>query len=307
MAEIVSQFNSGTITREQYWIAMKDFHSVLQQYQAHLVGSELSSIEILAEELNVVTKNGLKFVWRPDDLRSAPNILVAYGELDPAESKFLLAAANGCRVIFDVGANVGYYAAQFSKRMAEDGIVYAFEPVPETYQTLIKNVELNCLKQKIKTFQLGLGQAPDQAKIFLPGFSGSAAASLMNLHPEEDSREVTVKIETLDNLFSQSGLDRLDLIKMDIEGAELMALKGGLKTIEKHKPVLFIELLRKWSKPFGYHPNEVIALLSGLGYQCWTFDNDRMMPFQSMDENTAQTNFMFIQPQRHQAPNTLVK
>jgi hypothetical protein len=54
------------------------------------------------------------------------------------------------------------------------------------------------------------------------------------------------------------------LIKADVEGAELLVVQGGLQTIAKYRPLIFLELLRKRSKPFGYHPNDVIQLLASI-------------------------------------------
>jgi hypothetical protein len=122
---------------------------------------------------------------------------------------------------------------------------------------------------------------------------------MRDLHPDEDSVKVEAQVGTLDDYFADAGLDTLDLVKVDVEGAELLVLKGGMKTIGEHRPILFLELLRKWSKPFGYHPNDVIALLGGLGYGCYTHDEGRLVRFASMTDESVQTNFFFANPERH--------
>ena len=84
-----------------------------------------------------------------------------------------------------------------------------------------------------------------------------------------------------------------------MEGAELLVLQGGIASIERFKPLLFLELLRKWSKPFGYHPNDVISVLAEIGYRCYTFDAHTLVPVPRITDETVQTNFFFADPDRH--------
>ena len=86
----------------------------------------------------------------------------------------------------------------------------------------------------------------------------------------------------------------MDFIKCDVEGAELFVFQGGVATIRTQQPVIFTEMLRKWSAAFGYHPNDIIALLADAGYHCFTVHDGRLTPFLTMDETTVETNFFFF-------------
>jgi FkbM family methyltransferase len=238
-------------------------------------------------------------VWNPEDLRTAPNVLVNTGLYEPVESAALMTAAAGAGVVFDIGANVGYYSLHWASRLSPGGKVHAFEPVPSTYEKLIRNIALNGLDDVVRPNAMGIGDEAKAVTIYLPDFSGSGAASLADLHPEETSVRIDAQIDTLDNYFQRSRLTRLDMAKVDVEGAELFVVKGGLKTISTHKPLLFMELLRKWSKPFGYHPNEVIALLAAMGYRCYSRFGEGLALFDQMSDDTVQTNFFFAHPDRH--------
>src|SRR4029079_11012292 len=116
--------------------------------------------------------------WQPEDLRTAPNVLVDYGVYEPEESPFLLAAGKGAGVIFDIGANAGYYSVHWASRLAPGGSIHAFEPVPSTYARLVRNVDLNKLEGVIRRNNFGLGDVAKTISIFLPEFSGSGAASI---------------------------------------------------------------------------------------------------------------------------------
>jgi FkbM family methyltransferase len=297
---LIAQFQSGQMARMDFWCAMQESHSQLRAYQELIAGTDVDSITIRGDELQIRTRTGILMVWNPEDMGTAPNVLVNHGFYDPMESRYLLEAAAGAHVIFDIGANVGYYSLHWAPHMATGGQVHAFEPVPSTFAWLSRNIALNHLDGVIRANNIGLGAAPQTMSIFVPELTGCGAASFRNLHPDEAWCEVEVKLETLDRYFLASGLNRLELIKADVEGAELLVLQGGSETIAKYRPLIFIELLRKWSKPFGYHPNDVLKLLGEIGYRSYTFDEGRLIPFQVMTEETIQKNFFFAHPEAHQ-------
>jgi hypothetical protein len=63
--------------------------------------------------------------------------------------------------------------------------------------------------------------------------------------------------------------------------------------------MVFTEMLRKWSKRFGYHPNEIIALFQQFGYHCFVLSEGILQPFLEMTEQTVETNFFFLHAERH--------
>lgn len=278
---------------------MQAFHARLRQYQEWIGPTQVKSIQIDANELRVITQEGVAMVWDPEDLRTAPNVLINHGSYEPEESSLLLESARDCAIVFDIGANVGFYSLHWSRRLAKHGAVHAFEPVPRTYSRLARNVALNGLSDVVTVNNLGLSDQTRGDRMFLPNFSGSGAASIINLHPEESSEEVDVRLTTLDKYVSDNQIICLDLMKIDVEGAELMVLRGGMETISQHRPLIFTELLRKWSRAFGYHPNDVIQLLGTMGYGCWAVKHGRLKPFEAMNEQTVETNFFFAHREKH--------
>jgi FkbM family methyltransferase len=298
--DVKQDWLSGSITREDFWLTMQERHLRLREYQALISPGNVAQINITGEELQVVTNDGVKLVWYPEDLRTAPDVLVNTGTYEPEESAALKMAAAEARVIFDVGANIGFYSLNWATALKPGCTIHAFEPVPLTYDRLCRNVELNAFGDKIITSNLALGTAKSVMAMYLPSFSGSSASSLQDLHPEEHSTRVEVSVDTLDDYFLASGHDRLDFMKIDVEGAELLVLQGGLQTLANHKPLMFMELLRKWAKPFGYHPNDVIALLSRQGYRCYSHQNGKLVRFTEMTDESCETNFFFAHPERHQ-------
>ena len=91
----------------------------------------------------------------------------------------------------------------------------------------------------------------------------------------------------------------IDLIKCDVEGAELFVFKGGIETLKKDKPIIFSEMLRKWSKQFGYHPDDIIKLLADIGYHCYGYINDKIEKIDFVTPELETTNFFFFQKTKH--------
>lgn len=150
------------------------------------------------------------------------------------------------------------------------------------------------MDDKVVSENLLLSDKEELVKFYEPISSGSSAASLRNLHPEQDSIIQNIASVRLDDLKSLKNLDYINLIKIDVEGAELEVIKGALEIIKLHTPVIFVELLRKWSKAFGYHPNDVLNLLKDLGYQAYEVNID-LTPIEQIDELTISTNFLLLQ------------
>ena len=297
--ELSNLFRTGKIGREQYWRLMRHQHELLRDYRQIVKDSKIGSILIEEHGLVVQLDNGLKFGWNPEDVRQAVSIAINHGDYETTERQILEVVAEGAEVILDVGANCGWYAIHLQARMAPNGIIYAFEPVPKTHEELKANIKLNNLQDKIKEQNIALSDQSGTAVMYLPSFSGSPAASLRNLHEEEENIEVECKLEQLDEFCHTRGMARIDLIKCDVEGAELLVLRGGKESIKKYRPVLFIEILRKWSHEFGYHPNDILNFLHELGYCCWGIAGTELVPHTEVDERTGATNYLFAITEVH--------
>jgi hypothetical protein len=126
------------------------------------------------------------------------------------------------------------------------------------------------------------------------------ASSMANLREDEDTVMVECEVKKLDDFVSSMlSLKRLDFIKCDVEGAELFVFKGAAETIKKYKPIIFSEMLRKWSKKFGYHPNDIINLFRSIDYECYVINNDKIEKFGYVDDDTIQTNYLFFHKEKH--------
>lgn len=252
------------------------------------------TVEISDEKITLsMGKSGTKYFWRRSDPRTAIACLVTEGEYESLETEILKYFAINSSTFVDVGANVGYYVVELSNFLGAKAEIHAFEPVPESFAQLMSNVELNEISTLTKCHQLAISDSEGSIRLYQPKSSGSSASSARNLHPSEDVEEIDVSTTTLDIYIESQKLTTFDLLKIDVEGAELFVIRGALNSIKQFKPVIFAELLRKWSAHFNYHPNEVLRLLLPLGYKCFAV-SPSFPEILEIDEKTVETNFIFI-------------
>jgi FkbM family methyltransferase len=139
-------------------------------------------------------------------------------------------------VIVDVGANIGNHSIYWAK-IHNAKRVYSFEPVPLTYEILCENVRINGLEQIVITHRLGLGDRDDSAEITNFPVDNIGAARIG--YAKNSHTATGLKITRLDNL--DLGEDRIDFVKIDVEGFERQTLAGMENTLRKHMPAVLIE------------------------------------------------------------------
>jgi FkbM family methyltransferase len=294
IADMKDARDGGRLNRNTFWRQGSERAALLRELQPAVGRGIVEAIEVNANELQLRLASGARFVWDPEDVRTAPNIALLDGAYEPQELAVLSRLARNSKIIIDVGANIGWYAIQLSRIAGEATRVFCFEPVPSTRARLARNVELNGLEQRIRIFDFGLGDKAGTVEFFLPAISGSVAASARNLHPEEQTVRLSVRLEPLDDVAAREQIERVDLIKCDVEGAELQVLRGARRIIERDNPVIFLEMLRKWSRHFDYHPNDIIQLLRQSGYRCWAVGDGPVREIDAVGEDTRETNYLFL-------------
>lgn len=142
----------------------------------------------------------------------------------------------------DVGANIGAITFALADSVGEDGKVYAFEPGPQIYSRLIANIGLNSFVKRI-IIPLNLGISNVVTELYWaedPGYLGNAG---FLVDKEKWTNGVMVSVTTLDIFFKDylENNNRIDFIKIDVEGLEYEVILGAEKIIEQFKPIIFYE------------------------------------------------------------------
>jgi FkbM family methyltransferase len=173
-------------------------------------------------------------------------------------------------VVLDVGANYGEFTVLFSNIVGPRGVVHAFEPVPPTFLALKERITSECKYKNVVLNNIGLSDANGAFDIHVP--SGDFGQASLRRHQVASWRKGTEEVyscqlRTLDDYVQENEIRTVNVVKLDVEGAELLMLKGGKTFLTKVKPVLHLEFYREWTKGFGYSGRELVGFLRSLGYQ----------------------------------------
>ena len=161
---------------------------------------------------------------------------------DPYENKFVFLEEGD--IVIDAGANLGIFSIFAAKKIGLNGKVFAFEPVKEIRNLLIESIKFNNI-QNIKVEPYALGKTDKNLIFFLDPKRPEANSGFFN----RGGRKETVEQITLDKFVEKNNIERVDFIKVDIEGMERNFLKGAKNTIKKFKPKIAICIYHRPDDP----------------------------------------------------------
>lgn len=183
------------------------------------------------------------------------------GYYEHAVSSVIRSVVRRGDVCLDVGANLGWYTTLLQQLSGPDGTVHAFEPVPRIYASLEKNVALIDDSSNVHINNFALGDVPGKVEMHLFAGLPNGHTSISTMG-RTDYTTIESPIVTLDSYIEAKQVGCVDFIKVDIEGAELMFLKGAEKLFEqKIPPIWMIEMALGTTKGFGYLPDDLLVFL----------------------------------------------
>jgi FkbM family methyltransferase len=226
---------------------------------------------------------GLEFEWHEqlelmlyigNDLSRA---LFVEGCFDPNEFAFLEKFLQPGMVVVDAGANEGLYSLFAAKHGA--GLVLAFEPSAREQVRLKANIDRNALTN-VTVCGIALGDRDVEAVLHIAtsvnaGQNTLGAFAYPGISLLRDER---VEVRTLDGIFAEKCLKRLDLLKMDVEGAETGLIKGADAVIRLHRPVLLLEVSDAALRNQSSSRDELLTVISSLDYVFYVFDERTGLP-----------------------------
>ncbi len=233
-------------------------------------------------------------VWE-NEKRIAPFEFLNFGGYEPTYSKTMFQLLEGCSCVFDIGANIGWFSIHFAKILGPQAAIYAFEPIPSTFEKLATNIKLNAISS-IHPINIGFSDHKKRAVFFVDPEESTSASERVTT--ETEKIEISCDLEKLDDFVSYKNLC-VDFIKCDVEGGELFVFLGAQRTLASQRPIICTEMLRKWSRAFNYHPNQIIQLLSSKGYECFTPETNGLKRVLEVTNETDTTNFIFLHKEKH--------
>ena len=220
--------------------------------------TELSRLIFDRDGVWVRDRNGALWAYRPE----LGTFGLPEGDLwEPGEVDLVRAHLRDGGVLIDVGASIGTFGVEIARTnpLVE---VHAFEPVAATRDALIVNARKNGVAARVHVSHLALLDGVGSVNI-------TRSLQGMNFVVLDEAQDEVDRVDsgTLDDYIEGHGIDRVDALKIDVEGAELLVLKGGRRTLERDRPLLVVEIEEQWTRRFGHRAVEVFDLLSELGYE----------------------------------------
>lgn len=179
-----------------------------------------------------------------------------FGAYEIEELHLLKKYLNKDSVVIDVGANTGHHALFFSRYAGE---VYAFDPYKDVFDVMKKRIAYNNIKN-IQPFNFGIGDKDQFLDFFAPQGNNKGTGSFVL--PDSKNNIGKLEIKNGDNFIQSLGLTRIDLIKIDVEEMEEAVISGLRGTIDKFRPILFIEVTPEAQK----------NIMANLGSICADYD-----------------------------------
>ena len=247
-------------------------------------------------------------------VRIRPGDVVGYqiytqGNFEPVETRWLREFLQPGMTFFDVGANLGVFTLLAAKCVGTTGSVHSFEPSPVMIEELRANIALNALANvningMAVAAEAGWAQFPRYAR-------GNEVYGTLGPRVWPGKRIVRydrVQVTTLDEYVSAHNIAHVDLIKMDIEGAELLALKGARNLLLSNMPpALLFELAEVNMKGMGYGCPDVLRFLGRLGYLFGFLTEAGVQLIQDVPDDLAvNTNVVAWRPDRTSVPNPVL-
>ena len=217
-----------------------------------------------------------------------------FGVYDENGIRFIKKQLKPGDVFIDIGANIGTYSLSASAYLnrSEGGIVYSFEPVKHVYEKFKKNIELNHVENIVPN-KVALFEENTTLELFVSSNENLGMSSMFH-HDTESGEIERVKAIKLDDFIASNQIRKVKLIKIDIEGAELFALKGMANTIRQFKPTVLIEISESVLGENSASGKEIFKMMENHGYSPYIIEPTGDIKSYDSDSDKKATNYVFV-------------
>ncbi len=255
-------------------------------------------VNLLVEILHLDPGGELKLraqglTWHLDPRDYVQKDLFWFGVKDRWEMRHLRELINAASdpVCLDVGANFGYYSLLLAVHCRRVGRVFAFEPIPQTANRLMKNIDENGLSGTIQVKRVALGATAGRASLG----KGEGDTGKTFLSEPTESGE-TVPVTTLDRFVAEERLEKVDFIKLDVEGFEPSVVQGGMESLKRWHPLLFMELNPSTLQRRGFTAESLLSDLRTLGYHFLVAQRTQLVPLKELPDKGDVVNVFCVHP-----------
>ena len=193
-----------------------------------------------------------------------------YGTYEELESKIMEEKIEMGNIVVDVGANIGLHTLNMARIVGNTGQVFAFEPDPSNFEILKKNVKINNYKNIILE-QKAVGDKHGRTTLYQSDHPGKHRIFPQT---EQAKSQVQVELTNLDNYFDSDMTDKINFIKIDVEGLEFSVLKGMKNILKNSKKIkILFEFMPENTMEVGFTPIELLNYLTSNDFKLYCMDN----------------------------------
>lgn len=229
---------------------------------------------------------------------SAVDNALLWGGFERAEIFFVGRFLRSGMTVLDIGAHHGLYTLLASKKVGAAGRVAAFEPSPRERAQLQRNVKINfCSNVGIEAYALGGERA--QTDLYVVSGGEDGCNSLRPPIAASSAAPMSVAVRRLDDWMEERKMERVDFIKLDVEGGERDVLRGAEKLLEREpRPVILAEVQDLRTGPWGYAAKEIIEHLARRRYQWFAMDAEGWLSELDVSAEKYDGNFVACPEER---------
>jgi FkbM family methyltransferase len=188
------------------------------------------------------------------------------GGFENTERSFVERYLRPGMIVLDIGAHHGYYTLLASRKVGAQGMVLSVEASPRERKKLRLHLRINRCKN-VQVEDRALGETPGIAEMYLVQGIETGCNSLQKPEGSQPTDLVSVRVERLDLVLAEHRIERVDFVKLDVEGAELSVLRGSTELLRSRpRPVILAEVQNIRTRPWGYPAREIIRLLAESRY-----------------------------------------
>jgi len=217
--------------------------------------------------------------------------IIKYGCYEPETVDFIQKFIKPGMTVLDIGANVGYYSLLASRLVGSAGSVHSFEPHPLMYRVLNHNLRRNRCWNVVAN-NSAISNEKGEAQLFLSTPSNFGSTSLTPAW-NYSGQPVSVQRITLDSYVRSKAVRQIDLIKIDVEGAEIQALQGATAALSEHPNLLLVvEFCEGVANRFGHSTADLATFLRDHGFHLFRLETGKLEAYQPRTDEPSFFNIV---------------